>query len=105
MSSESLGPDINIGGRALGAIWSLNALAIIIVIARCLTQRLVSRQLGLSDALVVVSMCTISSMAALITVQYHYGWGRHYAYLDVEDRVEAMKYNAIGQSFGEIYIY
>lgn len=44
--------------------------------------------------------CTISSMAALITVQYHYGWGRHYAYLDPFDRIEAMKYNAIGQSFG-----
>lgn len=45
--------------------------------------------------------CTISSMAALITVQYHYGWGRHYAYLDPFDRIEAMKYNAIGQSFGK----
>ncbi|KAM3086311.1 hypothetical protein ACMFMF_000264 [Clarireedia jacksonii] len=100
MSSESVGPDINIGGRALGAIWTLNAVAIVIVIARCLTQRLVARKLGLSDALVVVSMCTISSMAALITVQYHYGWGRHYVYLDDEDRIEAMKYNAIGQSFG-----
>lgn len=43
-------------------------------------------------------------MAALITVQYHYGWGRHFAYLEVEDRVEALKYNAIGQSFGELYI-
>lgn len=40
-------------------------------------------------------------MASLITVQYHYGWGRHYVYLDPVDRIEAMKYNAIGQSFGK----
>ncbi|KAF7872742.1 uncharacterized protein EAF02_008813 [Botrytis sinoallii] len=96
----AVGPDINIGGKGLAVIWALNAVSITIVIARCMTQRFIIRQLGLSDALVVVSMCTISSMAALITVQYHYGWGRHYAYLDPFDRIEAMKYNAIGQSFG-----
>ncbi|KAF7886310.1 hypothetical protein EAF00_010413 [Botryotinia globosa] len=96
----AVGPDINIGGKGLAVIWALNAVSITIVIARCMTQRFITRQLGLSDALVVVSMCTICSMAALITVQYHYGWGRHYAYLDPSDRIEAMKYNAIGQSFG-----
>ncbi|KAF7947741.1 hypothetical protein EAE96_008821 [Botrytis aclada] len=96
----AVGPDINIGGKGLAVIWALNAVSITIVIARCMTQRFIIRQLGLSDALVVVSMCTISSMAALITVQYHYGWGRHYAYLDPFDRIEAMKYNAIGQAFG-----
>ncbi|TEY40822.1 hypothetical protein BOTCAL_0419g00080 [Botryotinia calthae] len=96
----AVGPDINIGGKGLAVIWALNAVSITIVIARCITQRFIMRQLGLSDALVVVSMCTISSMAALITVQYHYGWGRHYAYLDPVDRIEAMKYNSIGQSFG-----
>ncbi|KAM0150846.1 hypothetical protein ACHAPG_008586 [Botrytis cinerea] len=96
----AVGPDINNGGKGLAVIWALNAVSITIVIARCMTQRFIIRQLGLSDALVVVSMCTISSMAALITVQYHYGWGRHYAYLDPFDRIEAMKYNAIGQSFG-----
>ncbi|KAF5872517.1 putative integral membrane protein [Botrytis fragariae] len=96
----TVGPDINIGGKGLAVIWALNAVSITVVIARCMTQRFIIRQLGLSDALVVVSMGTISSMAALITVQYHYGWGRHYAYLDPFDRIEAMKYNAIGQSFG-----
>ncbi|TGO10055.1 hypothetical protein BTUL_0145g00010 [Botrytis tulipae] len=113
----AVGPDINIGeqpqifngslsltlfigGKGLAVIWALNAISVTIVIARCMTQRFITRQLGLSDALVVVSMCTISSMAALITVQYHYGWGRHYANLDPFDRIEAMKYDAIGQSFG-----
>ncbi|KAI9649895.1 hypothetical protein NHQ30_002479 [Ciborinia camelliae] len=93
-------PDVNTGGKALAVIWTLNAISITIVIARCMTQRFITRQLGLSDALVVVSMCVISSMASLITVQYHYGWGRHYIYLDPFDRIEALKYNAIGQSFG-----
>ncbi|KAB8297769.1 hypothetical protein EYC80_001570 [Monilinia laxa] len=96
----SVGPDINIGGRALAVIWSLNAISISIVIARCMTQRFISRQLGLSDALVIVSMCVVTSMACLITVQYHYGWGRHFIYLDPFNRTEALKYNTIGQSFG-----
>ncbi|KAJ8060446.1 hypothetical protein OCU04_010772 [Sclerotinia nivalis] len=96
----TVGPDINIGAKALAVIWTLNAVSIIIVIARCMTQKFISRQLGLSDVLVVVSMGVISSMAAFITVQYHYGWGRHYTYLDPLDRMEAMKYNAIEQSFG-----
>jgi hypothetical protein len=39
-------------------------------------------------------------MASLITVQYHYGWGRHYIYIDPSDRMQALKFNAIGQSFG-----
>ncbi|ESZ95205.1 hypothetical protein SBOR_4404 [Sclerotinia borealis F-4128] len=100
MTVMTVGPDINIGVTSLAVIWTLNAMSITIVIARCMTQRFISRQLGLSDALVVLSMCVISSMAALITVQYHYGWGRHYVYLDPFDRIDAMKYNAIGQSFG-----
>ncbi|KAF7903449.1 uncharacterized protein EAF01_006498 [Botrytis porri] len=96
----AVGPDINIDGKGPAVILALNAVSITIVIARCMTQRFIIRQLGLSDALVVVSMCTISSMAALIAVQYHYGWGRHYAYLDPFHRIEAMKYSAIGQSSG-----
>ena len=69
----AVGPDINngellqifngslsltqlIGGKGLAVIWALNAVSITIVIARCMTQRFIIRQLGLSDALVVVSM-------------------------------------------------
>ncbi|RAL65717.1 hypothetical protein DID88_005385 [Monilinia fructigena] len=58
----SVGPDINIGGRALAVIWSLNAISISIVIARCMTQRLISRQLGLSDALVIISMFSCAAL-------------------------------------------
>lgn len=39
-------------------------------------------------------------MASLISVQYHYGWGRHYIYIDPSDRMQALKFNSIGQSFG-----
>lgn len=39
-------------------------------------------------------------MGSLISVQYHYGWGRHYVYLEPHNGMEALRFNAIGQSFG-----
>jgi len=43
----------------MAAIWSLTILSILMVLARIYTQHFVSRQLGLSDALVVLA--TVSS--------------------------------------------
>ena len=33
-------------------------------------------------------------------MQYHYGWGRHQQTLTTHQRIEALKYNSIGQTFG-----
>lgn len=33
-------------------------------------------------------------------MQYHYGWGRHQQTLTIYQRIEALKYNSIGQTFG-----
>ncbi|CZR52354.1 related to integral membrane protein PTH11 [Phialocephala subalpina] len=98
--SESTVPDVNKGGSALGVIWTLDAIAILIVGARCYTQKFVTRQFGLSEILVVISVCVITGMASMISVQYHYGWGRHYVDIPTAEATKALEFNAIGQSFG-----
>lgn len=98
--ASAVGPDVNIGGSALAVIWTLITLATIVVGARLWTQARITYQLGLSDAFMALSLATIIGMGSLITVQYHYGWGRHYVYIDPHDRMQALRFNAIGQSFG-----
>jgi hypothetical protein len=44
-------------------------------------------------------------MASLITVQYHYGWGRHYIYIPPAAAVYAVKYNVICQSFSRAVLF
>lgn len=39
-------------------------------------------------------------MASLISVQYHYGWGRHYQDIPPADAMQALNFNSITQSFG-----
>ncbi|KAJ5209638.1 hypothetical protein N7449_004017 [Penicillium cf. viridicatum] len=90
----------NIGGAALGVCWALSAIAMVITTACLYTQAHITRQLGLSDALLVISTGIVLTFASIITVQYHYGWGRHQALLSQHDRIQALKYNAIGQTFG-----
>lgn len=34
-------------------------------------------------------------------MQYHYGWGRHFAYLSAHQRTQAIKFNYITQGFGQ----
>ncbi|KAK4870813.1 hypothetical protein LT330_000050 [Penicillium expansum] len=86
----------NIGGAALGVCWALSAIAMVITTARLYTQAQITRQLGLSDALLSI----VLTFSSIITVQYHYGWGQHQALLSQHDRIQALKYNAIGQTFG-----
>ncbi|KAJ5935459.1 hypothetical protein N7466_005006 [Penicillium verhagenii] len=90
----------DIGAPALGVCWGLSTVALTVTIARLYTQSRITRQLGLSDALLAVSTCIVLTFASIITVQYHYGWGRHQSTLTTHQRIEALKYNAIGQSFG-----
>ncbi|KAJ5732639.1 hypothetical protein N7493_004120 [Penicillium malachiteum] len=92
--------DGNIGAPALGVCWALSAIALTVMIARLYSQARITRQLGLSDALLALSTCIIITFASLITVQFHYGWGRHQTTLTAHQRIEALRYNAISQSFG-----
>ncbi|KAA8570770.1 hypothetical protein EYC84_000164 [Monilinia fructicola] len=46
LNMTSVGPDINIGGRALAVIWSLNAISISIVIARCMNAKIYISPIG-----------------------------------------------------------
>ncbi|KAG0651521.1 hypothetical protein D0Z07_1950, partial [Hyphodiscus hymeniophilus] len=100
VSLEVSFPNTIAGGSALAVIWILIGITIVVVCARLWTQARVTYQLGLSDALMAMSIATLISMASLITVQYHYGWGRHFAYLSPRNGREALRYNAIGQAFG-----
>ncbi|KAJ5892485.1 hypothetical protein N7504_009176 [Penicillium tannophilum] len=90
----------DIGAPALGVCWALAAIALIVTIARIYTQARITRKLGLSDAMLAFSTCIVLTFASLITVQYHYGWGQHQQMLTTHQRIEALKYNSIGQTFG-----
>lgn len=53
------------------------SLTLLIVGARIYTQVRVTRQFGLSDYLVICSAAVLTGFASIISVQYHFGWGRH----------------------------
>lgn len=55
------------------------ACAMLVVAARVYTQIRVTRQFGLSDYLMICSVIILTGFASLISVQYHFGWGRHQA--------------------------
>ena len=42
-------------------------------------------------------------MVSMITVQYHYGLGRHFFYLDSHQKIYAIKFNFVTQPLGETY--
>jgi hypothetical protein len=44
----------------------------------------------------------MTGYASLVTVQYHYGWGRHQADLGGYELTKALEFNVITQSFGII---
>ena len=77
--ASNVGPDVNIGeyvqltlwpcilipfigGSALAVIWTLVGLASVVVFARIWTQARVTYQLGLSDALMAVSLVSTASI-------------------------------------------
>ncbi|KUI52945.1 hypothetical protein VP1G_00321 [Cytospora mali] len=91
----------NIGPTGLAAIWFMVALALIVVTARVYAQARITKQFGLSDYLMICSITVTTGFAALITVQYQYGWGRHQACIgDIQEVETQLKYNITGQSFG-----
>jgi hypothetical protein len=47
-----------------------------------------------------LSQVIVTGFAILLTIQYHYGWGRHQAYLDSYQLSKALELNVIVESFG-----
>lgn len=77
------------------------ALAIMIVVTRLYTQARITKQFGPSDYLMLCSIIVITTFASLISVQYHYGWGRHQSCItDIQELETQIKYNVTGQCFG-----
>lgn len=77
------------------------SLALAIVSMRIFVQMRITKQLGLSDYLMICSIAVIIGFASLISVQYHYGWGRHQACItDLQKLITQIKFNVTGQSFG-----
>ncbi|KAJ4393073.1 hypothetical protein N0V93_002280 [Gnomoniopsis smithogilvyi] len=98
---ESVDCNVNIGGTGLTIIWIMVFCALVIVVARLYTQARITKQFGLSDYLMFCSITIIVGFASLISVQYHYGWGRHQKCItDVQKLETQIKFNVTGQSFG-----
>lgn len=79
----------------------MTSLAMMVVGVRLYGQARITKLFGLSDWLMLASILTIIGFASLISVQYHYGWGRHQACITDLARLETqIKYNFAGQPFG-----
>lgn len=82
-------------------IWVLVSLAIAVVATRLYTQAFVTKHFGLSDYLMLCSIAVITGFASLISVQYHFGWGRHQSCItDLQELETQIKFNVTSQSFG-----
>ncbi|RDW56607.1 hypothetical protein BP5796_13072 [Coleophoma crateriformis] len=92
--------DIDIGRPMMVIIWTLYGITIVVVAIRLYVQARITRRLGLGDAMMVLSVASGLGLCALLTVQRHYGLGRHFFFLDPHQRIMALKYNFIGQPFG-----
>lgn len=91
----------SLGPPGLAVIWVMVSLALIVVSARTYTQARITKQFGLSDYLMICSVAVVTGFASLISVQYHYGWGRHQAcILDIQEVETQLKFNITSQSFG-----
>lgn len=89
------------GGTGLSIIWVMVFCAGVVVATRLYTQARITKQFGFSDYLMLCSIVVITGFASLISVQYHYGWGRHQSCITNIQKLEMqIKFNVTGQSFG-----
>lgn len=94
------GGDVDIGGMMMRTIWSLYGITIVIVGMRLYAQLKTSGRLGLGDALMALSVACGIALCSMLTVQHHYGLGRHFFFLSTHQRIMAGKFNFVGQAFG-----
>ncbi|KUJ17191.1 uncharacterized protein LY89DRAFT_734174 [Mollisia scopiformis] len=94
------GPDISIAGPMMRTIWILYGITFAVVILRLYTQWRITCSLGLGDAIMALSLLCGTGILTTLTIQHHYGLGRHFSYLDPHQKVEALYFNFIGQPLG-----
>jgi hypothetical protein len=82
-------------------IWCLYGIALVVVLLRLYTQARVTHSLGLGDAMMACSLLCGTGILITLTIQHHYGLGRHFFYLDPHQKVQALKYNFAGQPLGK----
>ncbi|RFU34906.1 hypothetical protein B7463_g1500, partial [Scytalidium lignicola] len=96
------GPDVDIGSSMLGLCWTLYSIAGVVVAARTYTQLRITRQFGIGDIFMLISMMLGFTQMSLLTVSHHYGLGRHFFYLSDVLRVKAMEWEFIAEPFGPL---
>ncbi|KAF8853417.1 hypothetical protein BDZ45DRAFT_806696 [Acephala macrosclerotiorum] len=94
------GPDISIAGPMMRTIWTLYGITLVVVVLRLYTQWRITCSLGLGDVMMFLSVLSATGILTTLTIQKHYGLGRHFSYLSPHQKIEALKYNFIGQPLG-----
>ncbi|KAF8849911.1 hypothetical protein BDZ45DRAFT_603606 [Acephala macrosclerotiorum] len=94
------GPNIDIGPQMLATGWTLYGLAGVIVGMRIFTQVKISRQFGLGDIMMLAALMFGFLHMIFITLSHHFGWGRHFFYLDDYQKVTSMEMEFIAEPFG-----
>ncbi|CZR67026.1 uncharacterized protein PAC_16925 [Phialocephala subalpina] len=92
------GPDIT--GPMMRTIWTLYGITLLVVVLRLYTQWRITRSLGLGDAMMFLSVLCATGTLTTLTIQKYYGLGRHFSYLSPHQKIQALKYNFIGQPLG-----
>lgn len=84
----------------LQAIWSMDAIAAIIVALRLVASGFVLRKVTVADYLMVAALLFGISNNICITISEHYGLGRHIMYLTPFQIVNALKWQTIAEPLG-----
>lgn len=84
-------------------IWTLYGITLAIVLLRLYTQWRVTRSLSLGDTMMAASVLCGTGVLITLTIQHHYGLGRHFFYLNQHQRVMALKYSFSGQPLGILF--
>ncbi|CZR60795.1 uncharacterized protein PAC_10691 [Phialocephala subalpina] len=85
------GADVNIGARSLIVCWSLYGIAGAIVAARLYAQAIIIRKFEWEDIIIVLAIVFGILQMVLVQLSYGYGFGRHFFYLEPQQRVMIMK--------------
>lgn len=81
----------NIGPAALVSAWTEVALATIVVALRFGTQFWIVKRIGLDDWIMLFALVTAILNTGLISYAVSWGLGRHFACLNHEQKMNAMK--------------
>ncbi|KAK0631074.1 hypothetical protein B0T17DRAFT_239334 [Bombardia bombarda] len=94
-----------LGGKApmaLAVMWCLTAITLIFVVLRIYTRAIVVRQLGWDDHIYVISGLFLLLYTTFLHVAASYGFGQAIVDLDLDDAVQAVKWEMVGQTFAVI---